>query len=147
MDLLASFDRFGFWPDATEGIFVVADQRATAFSEAEKSQIAAMVAKVEGLAGALPYYRCVRGGSSRVCGCFGCRAAAGIGVGQGVRAVLGIDGRSPPAPPSLPPPPREGHKDPGHFHGPGWGEYNLYVMRDELVPQYYKPSDIRVLRQ
>jgi hypothetical protein len=58
MDLLTSFDRFGFWPDATEGLFVVADQRASAFSEAEKSQIAAIVAKVEGLAGSLPYYRC-----------------------------------------------------------------------------------------
>lgn len=97
MDLLAAFDRFGFWPDATEGLFVVAEQRAAALGEADRARVAGYVAKVEALAGALPYYR-------------------------------------------------GGHKDPDHFAGPGWGQYNLYCMRDELVPQYYKPTDIRALR-
>eukprot|EP00882_Tetradesmus_deserticola_P002943 GHRQ01003127.1.p1 GENE.GHRQ01003127.1~~GHRQ01003127.1.p1 ORF type:complete len:386 (+),score=202.65 GHRQ01003127.1:188-1345(+) len=35
-----------------------------------------------------------------------------------------------------------GFKDWEHFHGSSFGSYNLWVARDELVPQYYKPSDI-----
>ncbi|KAF6253669.1 hypothetical protein COO60DRAFT_1463078 [Scenedesmus sp. NREL 46B-D3] len=35
-----------------------------------------------------------------------------------------------------------GFKDWEHFHGTGFGSYNLWVARDELTPQYYKPSDI-----
>lgn len=35
-----------------------------------------------------------------------------------------------------------GWKDPAHFHGGAFGSYQLWVTRDELLPQYYKPSDI-----
>lgn len=35
-----------------------------------------------------------------------------------------------------------GYKDWEHFHGDAFGDYQLWVMRDELIPQYYKPSDI-----
>lgn len=35
-----------------------------------------------------------------------------------------------------------GYKDWEHFHGGAFGDYQLWVMRDELIPQYYKPSDI-----
>jgi protein phosphatase 1 regulatory subunit 42 len=35
-----------------------------------------------------------------------------------------------------------GYKDWEHFHGAPFGDYQLWVMRDELIPQYYKPSDI-----
>lgn len=34
-----------------------------------------------------------------------------------------------------------------HYHGAAWGDYNLWVARDELFPQYYRPSDVKVLRQ
>jgi hypothetical protein len=33
-----------------------------------------------------------------------------------------------------------GHKDPAHFHGRAFGGYNLWVARDELFGQYYKPG-------
>lgn len=35
-----------------------------------------------------------------------------------------------------------GWADPDHFHGSAFGSYNLWVARDELIPQYYSPSDI-----
>ncbi|WIA18589.1 hypothetical protein OEZ85_010030 [Tetradesmus obliquus] len=35
-----------------------------------------------------------------------------------------------------------GFKDWEHFHGTAFGSYNLWVAREELVPQYYRPSDI-----
>lgn len=35
-----------------------------------------------------------------------------------------------------------GFKDPDHFQGQPFGSYNLWVTRDELFPQYYRPSDI-----
>jgi protein phosphatase 1 regulatory subunit 42 len=35
-----------------------------------------------------------------------------------------------------------GFKDPDHFHGQAFGSYNLWVTRDELISQYYKPSDV-----
>lgn len=57
MDLLTAFDRFGFWPDITEGLLVLAEQRPAGFTEPEKAWLAGCVAKVEGLAGGLPYYR------------------------------------------------------------------------------------------
>lgn len=31
-----------------------------------------------------------------------------------------------------------GYKDWEHFHGAPFGDYQLWVMRDELIPQYYK---------
>jgi hypothetical protein len=31
-----------------------------------------------------------------------------------------------------------GYKDWEHFHGDAFGDYQLWVMRDELIPQYYK---------
>jgi hypothetical protein len=31
-----------------------------------------------------------------------------------------------------------GFKDAEHFHGDAFGDYQLWVMRDELIPQYYK---------
>lgn len=31
-----------------------------------------------------------------------------------------------------------GYKDEEHFHGAPFGDYQLWVMRDELIPQYYK---------
>jgi len=41
-----------------------------------------------------------------------------------------------------------GYKDWEHFDkGLPFGEYNLYCFRDELVPEYYKPSDVRVWKQ
>ncbi len=36
-----------------------------------------------------------------------------------------------------------GHKDPEHFHGRPFGEYNMYVLRDELTPKYYSPAAAR----
>lgn len=35
-----------------------------------------------------------------------------------------------------------GYKDWEHFHGGAFGDYQLWTMRDELIPQYYRPSDI-----
>jgi len=40
-----------------------------------------------------------------------------------------------------------GYKDEEHFHGNPFGQYNLWVARDDLFPQYYKPSDIKVLKE
>ena len=36
-----------------------------------------------------------------------------------------------------------GYKDPEHFHGAAFGEYNMYVLRDELTPKYYSPAAAR----
>jgi hypothetical protein len=36
-----------------------------------------------------------------------------------------------------------GYKDPEHFHGRAFGEYNMYVLRDELMPKYYSPAAAR----
>lgn len=36
-----------------------------------------------------------------------------------------------------------GYKDPEHFHGRAFGEYNMYVLRDELTPKYYSPAAAR----
>jgi hypothetical protein len=36
-----------------------------------------------------------------------------------------------------------GYKDPDHFHGKAFGEYNMYVFRDELTPKYYSPAATR----
>lgn len=41
----------------------------------------------------------------------------------------------------------EGYKDPEHYHGPGFGDYNLWVARDELISEYYKPTDVKVLKE
>lgn len=35
-----------------------------------------------------------------------------------------------------------GYKDWEHFHGGAFGDYQMWTMRDELIPQYYKPSDV-----
>lgn len=98
--LLKAFDTFGFYPDATEGLFVVADvRRPDAFSPAEKAEIAGYVAKVEALAGGtLSWYR-------------------------------------------------GGYADPEHFHGAAFSNYNLWVARDELYGQTYKPSDVKAWKQ
>jgi len=40
-----------------------------------------------------------------------------------------------------------GYKDEEHFHGGAFGQYNLWVARDDLFPQYYKPSDVKVLKE
>jgi hypothetical protein len=37
-----------------------------------------------------------------------------------------------------------GYKDPEHFHGAAFGEYNMYVLRDELTPKYYSPAAARL---
>ena len=43
---------------------------------------------------------------------------------------------------------RGGFKDPEHFHeGSAFSNYNLWVLRDQLVPATYKPSDIKVWQQ
>jgi len=59
MKLLRAFDAFGFFPEATEGLFVLATvKRAAAFSPADKADVEAMVKKVEGFVGApLAWYR------------------------------------------------------------------------------------------
>lgn len=45
--LLKAFDTFEFWPDATEGLFVVADiKRPEAFTPAQKADITSYIAKV-----------------------------------------------------------------------------------------------------
>lgn len=41
----------------------------------------------------------------------------------------------------------DGGHDEDHFHGNNWGDYNLWVARDELFPQYYRPSEIKVMKQ
>jgi hypothetical protein len=94
LSLLRSFDTLGFWPDATEGLLVVADN-TPALTDAERSEVAGIKAKVAAAAGGeLKYYN-------------------------------------------------EGTKDPEHYHGPAFGDYNLWAFRDSLLPKYYSPSALR----
>ena len=50
--LVRAFETFGFWPEATEALFVIASvKRPAAFGPAEKADIDAAIAKVEAAAG------------------------------------------------------------------------------------------------
>lgn len=99
MTYLRAFNKLEFWPDATEGLFVVSEKRPAAFQESEKAEIQAIVQKVEAYAGGhLTWYR-------------------------------------------------GGYKDPEHFEGAVFSNYNLWVFRDELVPDSYKPTDVKVLKE
>lgn len=92
--LLAAFSKLHFWPDCTEALFVIAEQRPSAFQGADNAVIQEAIARMRATTGgSLPWY----------------------------------DG---------------GFKDWEHFHGRPFGDYNLWVVRDELYGQTYRPSDI-----
>lgn len=42
---------------------------------------------------------------------------------------------------------RGGYQDPEHFHGAAFSNYNLWVARDQLFGQTYKPSEMRAWKQ
>ncbi|GBF92246.1 hypothetical protein Rsub_05329 [Raphidocelis subcapitata] len=92
--LLAAFSKLHFWPDCTEALFVIADQRPAAFQGADNAVIQEAIARMRAATGgSLPWYE-------------------------------------------------GGFKDWEHFHGRPFGDYNLWVVRDELYGQTYRPSDI-----
>jgi len=99
LTLLKAFEKFEFWPDVTEGLFLVVDNSPAVFSETDTAYVKGLVSKVEALAGgALPYYK-------------------------------------------------EGFKDPAHYHGPAFGDYNLWVFRNSLLPSYYSPTAVKAWKQ
>jgi protein phosphatase 1 regulatory subunit 42 len=111
--LLASFKALDFWPDVTEALVLAARVRPGVSVDAALVEHAAR--KLAASSG---------GGGAAA----GASAPAGAGGGGGGGGSPWLEG---------------GYKDAEHFHGKPFGEYNMYVLRDELTPKYYSPAAAR----